>query len=301
MNYIVMDLEWNNAYLKSAHTFVNEIIEVGAVKLNEKLETVDTFSQFICPVASKKIRSRIKELTHIENEDLQGAESFKTVMKKFSDWCGKEFTLLTWGDTDIRTLITNYKFFGKTKDVCFIERYADLQKYCQGFINMENIQQAGLSYAAECLDINPDDFPHHRALDDSRLSSECLRKTFDAEKIENYVTLCNQEFFEKLAFKPYYISNRNDPSVDKNVFNEFCDICGGKVQKKKNWRYINHSFRAVFYCEHCDRLFRVNVRIKKLYDRVDVKRTASEIVRTDDKIRTETEKNQINTLNAFFN
>lgn len=281
MNYIVMDLEWNNAYLKSAHNFVNEIIEVGAVKLNEELQIIDTFSQFICPVASKKIRSRIKELTHIENDDLVNANSFKTVMNDFAAWCGENFVILTWGDTDIRTLISNYKYFGKMHDVCFIERYADLQKYCQGFINMENVQQAGLSYAAACLDINPDDFPHHRALDDSMLSSECLRKTFDEEQLNKCITVCNEEFFKKLSFKPYYISNKNDPSVDKNVFNEFCDICGGPVQKIKSWKYMNHSFRAVFCCEHCDRMFRVNVRIKKLYNRVDVKRSTAEIVKTN--------------------
>ncbi|MCH5169976.1 MAG: exonuclease domain-containing protein [Oscillospiraceae bacterium] len=280
MNYIVMDLEWNNAYLKSAHSFVNEIIEVGAVKLNEKLEMIDTFSQFICPVASKKIRARIKELTHIENDDLVNANPFKTVMADFADWCGEDFAILTWGDSDIRTLVSNYKYFGKLHDVFFIERYADIQKYCQEFINMENVQQAGLSYAAECLEINSDDFPHHRALDDSLLSSECLIKTFDAEKISKYIKVCNGEFFEKLSFKPYYINNRNDPSVDQSVFNEFCDICGGSVQKLKNWKYMNHSFRAVFYCEHCDRQFRVNVRIKKLYDRVDVKRNTVEIVKT---------------------
>lgn len=285
MNYIVMDLEWNNAYLKSAHSFVNEIIEVGAVKLDEQLRVIDTFSQFICPVASKKIRNRIKELTHIENEDLENAEYFKTVMDSFSEWCGEDFALLTWGDTDIRTLIANYRLFGRKQDVGFIKRYGDLQLYCQQFINMENIQQAGLSYAAGCLNINPDDFPHHRALDDSLLSSECLRKTFDRENLDRFILECDEKFFEKIAFKPYYISNRHDPLVDKNVFNEFCDICGGSVQRKKNWKYMNHSFRAVFYCEHCDRLFRVNVRIKKLYNRVDVKRNTSEIV----KLNTETE------------
>ena len=30
MNYIIMDLEWNNAYMKSAQKFVNEIIEISA-------------------------------------------------------------------------------------------------------------------------------------------------------------------------------------------------------------------------------------------------------------------------------
>ena len=35
MQYIFLDLEWNNAYSKIHHRFVNEIIEIGAVKLNE--------------------------------------------------------------------------------------------------------------------------------------------------------------------------------------------------------------------------------------------------------------------------
>ena len=47
MNYIIMDLEWNNAYMKSAQKFVNEIIEIGAVKLDENLQEVGTFSELI--------------------------------------------------------------------------------------------------------------------------------------------------------------------------------------------------------------------------------------------------------------
>ena len=33
MDYVILDLEWNTAYSKSAHKFVNEIIEFGAVKV----------------------------------------------------------------------------------------------------------------------------------------------------------------------------------------------------------------------------------------------------------------------------
>ena len=42
-----MDLEWNGAYCKSAGKFVNEIIEIGAIRLNEQLEEVDSFRQMI--------------------------------------------------------------------------------------------------------------------------------------------------------------------------------------------------------------------------------------------------------------
>ena len=38
---MILDLEWNTAYSKSEGQFINEIIEFGAVKLNEKLKVID--------------------------------------------------------------------------------------------------------------------------------------------------------------------------------------------------------------------------------------------------------------------
>lgn len=280
MNYIIMDLEWNNAYMKSAQKFVNEIIEIGAVKLNENLEIVDTYSELIKPVVSKKLRSRIKDLTHITNEDIISGIPFKDAVSQLEDWVGEDAVVMTWGDTDIRTLLTNFKYFLKKENITFIKKYVDLQRYCQCFINMENVQQAGLSYAAECLDIDAEKYPHHRALDDSYLSAECFVKVYNKEKLSEFIKDCNEDFYARLAFKPYVIKNMNDPLIDKNLFNCFCDICGGKVKVIKKWKFTNQSFRGVFYCENCEREFRVNLRIKKFYDRLDIKRNYSEIIKT---------------------
>lgn len=275
-----MDLEWNNAYMKSAQKFVNEIIEIGAVKLNENLEIVDTYSELIKPVVSKKLRSRIKDLTHITNEDIISGIPFKDAVSQLEDWVGEDAVVMTWGDTDIRTLLTNFKYFLKKENITFIKKYVDLQRYCQCFINMENVQQAGLSYAAECLDIDAEKYPHHRALDDSYLSAECFVKVYNKEKLSEFIKDCNEDFYARLAFKPYVIKNMNDPLIDKNLFNCFCDICGGKVKVIKKWKFTNQSFRGVFYCENCEREFRVNLRIKKFYDRLDIKRNYSEIIKT---------------------
>ncbi len=280
MYYIIMDLEWNNSYVKSTQKFINEIIEIGAVKLNSKLETVDTFSELIKPVISKKLRSRIKNLTHITNDDIKGGKPFSAVMADFENWVGEDAVIMTWGDTDIRTLLSNYKMFLKKSSIGFIKKYVDLQKYCQCFIDMENVQQAGLSYAAQCLEIDTESFPHHRALDDSLLSAECLKKVFDNEKLSAHILNCDGDFYARLAFRPYVIKDKNDPLIDKSMFNCFCDICGGKAETLKNWKFTNQSFRGVFFCEHCNREFRVNLRIKKFYDRLDVKRNYSEIIRT---------------------
>ena len=280
MNYIIMDLEWNNSYMKSTQKFINEIIEIGAVKLDENMKEIETFSELIKPVVSRKLRSRIKILTHITNDDIKAGKPFSTVINEFEKWAGDDVVFLTWGDTDIRTLLSNIKVFLKKDDITFLRKYADLQRYCQCFINMENIQQAGLSYAAECLQIDAEQFPHHRALDDSLLSAECLKKTFISEKLNDFIKDCNEDFYARLAFKPYVIKNKNDPLIDKNLFNCFCEICGGKVQTVKKWKFMNQSFRGIFYCENCDREFRVTLRVKKFYDYIDIKRNCSEIIHT---------------------
>ena len=280
-----MDLEWNNSYMKSAQRFVNEIIEVGAVKLDENLNTVGTFSEIIKPVLSKKLRSRIKNLTHISNDDIKAGKPFSTVISDFEKWVGDDAVVLSWGDTDIRTLLTNMKCFLNKEDINFIRKYADLQSYCQCFINMENIQQAGLSYAAECLQIDAEKFPHHRALDDSLLSAECLKRTFNKEKLEEYIKECNEDFYARLAFHPYVIRKKDDPLIDKNVFNCVCDICGGNVKVIKKWKFSNQSFRGIFYCGKCDREFRVSLRVKKFYDRIDIKRNYSEVIHTEEKTK----------------
>lgn len=285
MYYIIMDLEWNNSYMKSAQRFVNEIIEVGAVKLDENLNMVGTFSEIIKPVLSKKLRSRIKNLTHISNDDIKAGKPFSTVISDFEKWVGDDAVVLSWGDTDIRTLLTNMKCFLNKEDINFIRKYADLQSYCQCFINMENIQQAGLSYAAECLQIDAEKFPHHRALDDSLLSAECLKRTFNKEKLEEYIKECNEDFYARLAFHPYVIRKKDDPLIDKNVFNCVCDICGGNVKVIKKWKFSNQSFRGIFYCGKCDREFRVSLRVKKFYDRIDIKRNYSEVIHTEEKTK----------------
>ena len=275
-----MDLEWNNAYVKSTKKFINEIIEIGAVKLNEELEIVDTYSELIKPVVSKKLRTRIKDLTHITNEEVLTGKPLDEAVSLLEEWIGEDALIMTWGDTDIRTMLSNFKCFLKKDKIDFIKKYADLQRYCQRFINMENVQQAGLSYAAQCLEIDAEKFPHHRALDDSLLSAECFKKVYNKEKLDEFIKNCDSDFYARLAFKPYVIKSKNDPLIDKNLFNCYCDICGGKVETLKKWKFMNQSFRGVFYCENCDREFRVNLRIKKFYDRLDVKRNYSEIIKT---------------------
>ena len=65
MNIVVLDLEWNGAYSRRLHGYINEIIEFGAVKLDKKMNITDRFSCFVKPQVGKKISSIISDLTNI--------------------------------------------------------------------------------------------------------------------------------------------------------------------------------------------------------------------------------------------
>ena len=48
--------------------FFNEIIEFGAVKVNDRLCVEDTFSVVVKPQIGKKLSSKVKNLTNISSE-----------------------------------------------------------------------------------------------------------------------------------------------------------------------------------------------------------------------------------------
>lgn len=275
MYYIIMDLEWNNAYVHKTKSFMNEIIEVGAVMLNEELEEISEFSCFVKSRIGKKIRSNIKKLTHITNDDMRSGEPFETVMQKFEEWIGgRENVILTWGNSDIRVIIENFHMLTGRKTVPFLSNYTDVQRYFQLKKEIPTEKQLGLFNAAEEVGMDPDSFSHHRALDDSLLTAECFRRVYTDDFAE-YIQRCDNAFYERLFFKPYAISNINSPLVDRGLLNYTCEDCGVRGKIIKRWRYSNQYFRSVYECPNCGKKVRVAVRFKKYYDRLDTRKTVS--------------------------
>ncbi len=275
MQYIVFDLEWNNVYGRKIKGFINEIIEIGAVKLDENLNEVSTFSSFVRPCIGKRLRGSVKKLTNITNDDVQSGEPFTQVFSAFRKWVGSQPTvMLTWGDGDIRVLIENYKYLNGIAFIPFLTDYVDLQTFVQRKVPTEKGQQIGLGKAAEVLGIDDKTYSHHRALDDSRLSAECFKKVFDSDDILNFIKVCSNDFYAKLAFKPHPISNLKSPLIDKKQLTYVCPDCKINAQRQKEWKYSNRFFRTVFRCPCCGKLTKVSVRFMRMYDRVDVKKTA---------------------------
>ena len=282
MFYVIMDLEWNNSYNKYRKCFVNEILEIGAVMVNDDLEVIDTFSVIIRSQLIKKLSGRVKNLTHITNEDMTSGVSFQRAVSDFSKWIGgRNCIFMSWGNSDIRVLYDNYAMFCKTTGIPFLTEYLDLQKYCQEFIVSVSNQQISLVNAAIEMGIDISDCQFHRALEDSLLGLRCLKKCFNREHLLNSAVICDEAFYQKLLFKASYITNINNPRIDKSKLKCECEKCGEQMTRMSDWKNINQAFSAFFFCKNCERLVRYTVRFKEFYDRVEAKCTATEIKKSD--------------------
>ena len=60
MNFVILDLEWNGTYSRRLKGFMNEIIEFGAVKVDECLHVLDTLTLWFAPKWAKKSAGKSK-------------------------------------------------------------------------------------------------------------------------------------------------------------------------------------------------------------------------------------------------
>lgn len=274
MSYVILDLEWNGSYSKILHKFVNEIIEFGAVKVDDELKITDTFSVLITPQIGKKLCSKVRELTKITNEELADSGiSFLEASERFTEFLG-DSVLMTWGTSDIHALIENYSYFTEDYHLPFLKKYCDIQKYCEKSLDMYNPScQMGLSKCAELLNIDFSADEQHRAFADAELSLKCISKLIDNHPIESYIIDADcDSFYNKMTFKAHFITDLDSPDIDKSQLKFICDCCNKQARRIKNWKLHNKSFSAEFYCKRCDRNFIGRISFKKKFDSITVKK-----------------------------
>ena len=190
MKYVVMDLEFNfprKASLRSENNGIlleSEIIEIGAVRLNESLEQEDEFCSFIKPTAYKTINDEVKKVTGITTEMMWSGGDFQTVVDEFLKWCGDDYAFVTWSNNDIFALEDNMLYHGmKIEDLpeCY-----DIQPMFDDQISM-NERNMALNYAIWKLGIKVSGDHLHDALCDALETAEVMRKLDLTEGLDEYL------------------------------------------------------------------------------------------------------------------
>ena len=191
MQYIVLDLEWNQpisyhspAFRSVGAKLLFEMIQIGAVKVDENFQVVDSFSQLIQPQHYVRLHPRISRITHITQDDLADAPDFNEAMAAFAQWCGEDYVLLTWGCDDISVLAQNMEFF---KCETQLPKFYDAQRLF-GEVTGSAKERKGLKAAMEQLEIEPDEeaMPFHNAVNDAYYTALVFAKMPDPAKVLNY-------------------------------------------------------------------------------------------------------------------
>jgi inhibitor of KinA sporulation pathway (predicted exonuclease) len=264
MNYIVLDLEWNQCpqgkqYENKKLPF--EIIEIGAVRLDEKLHETGRFHRLIRPKVYKEIHFMTKQIVHLTMKDLKKGMPFPQAVQEFLDWCGDEYIFCTWGNLDVYELQRNMKYYGWDNVFGGPVKFYDVQKFFS-LLYEDGKERSNLKSAVELLKIN-EPIEYHSALNDAVYTAQVLKK-IDFEQVrKNYSIDCfyipkKRQNEIHAVFDTYskYVSHgfaqREDMMHDREVVSTRCYKCGSRCRKKLRWfSGNNRTYHALAYCnEH---------------------------------------------------
>lgn len=190
MQFIVMDLEWNQptsyqsaVFRKVGDSLLFEVIQIGAVKLNEHYELVDSISIPVRPTHYRSIHPRVRRMTNLGQEELCDAPEFLEAMDQFTDWCGEDYVFLTWGCDDVSVLKQNIDFFRFERN---LPKMYDIQRlYAEAF--ELGASQKALKTAMEQLGISPEEErSFHNAMHDAYYTGLVFAKLPDPMAVLKY-------------------------------------------------------------------------------------------------------------------
>ena len=293
MNYIVFDLEWNQGEAPvtvNGKTLTFEIVEIGAVKLNEKREKIGEFSRLIKPQVHSQMHRITGKLIHLSMEDLENGDSFQVVARDFLDFCGEDPMFCSWGPLDLREFQSNLDFYGmpllSDRPIAFY----DVQKL-YSLAYDDGRTRIALKAAVDAMNIE-EDIPFHRAMADAAYTAKIF-KTFDERVLkrvsfDTYVTPKTKKQEIKIVFDNYekYISREFDTKEDVHenmeIMSTKCYLCHKNIRRKIKWFTPNGKhYYAVAYCEKHG-FMKAKVRIKKAEnDRLFVVKTCRFISNED--------------------
>ncbi len=276
--YIIFDLEWNQSSTGKADSvadFPFEIIEIGAVKLDEQGCPTDEFHRLIRPQVYKTMHYAITEVTHMSMEELETkGVTFVEAVQDFLKWCGEDAFFGSWGSMDLTELQRNMKYYGMANPFPKPLFYYDVQKLYALFYR--DGEKPSLDTAVQELGIK-EERPFHRAADDAWYTGRVFAQ-MDLSRIEPYISMdyyrlpANRKEEVNLVFPDYskYVSrifpSKEDAMQDRTVPVMRCYQCGKVLRKKVRWFTPNQKiYYALAICPEHGYL-KGKIRVKKVDD-----------------------------------
>lgn len=180
MRHIVIDLEMNvidKEYKKEKEFCSMEVIQIGAILLDESYMEIGQFQTLVKPQYNDVIRKNIASLTGISTEMVEDAPVFEDALHSFLSWCKTQgdVQVYAWSESDRDQLLHEINLKGIAigdEEIGIINDFIDFQNdfdHIMGLersISLENaLMYAGVDFAGH----------QHDALDDARNTADLLR------------------------------------------------------------------------------------------------------------------------------
>ena len=263
MNLIVFDLEWNIGwqpwtfrYQGAELTLRGEIIQIGAARINERGDVLDTFEVNLKPRIFRKLQKHIAQVTGLSQGDLDAGLPMKEGLRRFVEWAGPDAELAEWGMDDVPVLKQNLFLVGL--DEQWPARWYDLQRiFLQSYPRQEG-EGMTLKSVVERLGI-PQDEPFHNALDDALYTLKICRQLPLWDGLAAYPTddellvealnpssgAVDIQIFNGLMDHDAY---KNDPALSRVA----CPVCGKPLTHDEVWlKRGNTGYYTMSRCAVC--------------------------------------------------
>lgn len=248
-----MDLEWNQASdekTKQENELLFEIIEIGAVRLDENRQPQDSFHELIRPQVFHRMNDVTGKLLHLRIEQLNSCRSFREVAGDFLKWCGEQYIFCTWGSADLTELQRNMEYYHMAPLGNGPLKYIDAQKLFS-IAYEDRKSRRSLKYAVDFLEIEQD-IPFHRADSDAYYTAKVLSHFYNPALFDNYsfdtyhlpkkrTDEVHAIFgdYEKYISRPF--PDKLTAMEDKEVVSTRCFLCGANTRRKIPWFSVNNG------------------------------------------------------------
>ncbi len=205
--YVVVDLEMCNVprgVKRDQFKWKNELIQIGAVLLDESLEITDTFMTYVSPEFGV-MDTYIENLTGISRANIKNAPCTKSALESFISWLPDDAVLVSWSENDENQI--RKELDGKSLEIDGLNKYLDNWVDCQKTFGkkMNAEKNYKLSEALIIADIDLED-GEHDALVDARNTAYLFAK---------------MEREPELKLNPYYTSTDTN---ETSMYNPFAEL-----------------------------------------------------------------------------
>ena len=194
---IFIDLEMNttDTRLVRRKKLKNEVIEIGAVRMDDTFHPLDRFRIFVRPQYNGVIERKIYKLTGISNGAVSDAVSLPEALDALEAWCGSDgYEIYAWSTSDLCQLRKECGFKGI--DSVFLDemvQWHDFQEDFRQMLGEKNI--LSLSNAMHRAGLEPEGSLHDASWDaynSARLMETAYSEDF-AVYLANAQDACYQE------------------------------------------------------------------------------------------------------------